>query len=266
MADPAAGRVAFIGAGPGDPELLTLKGARLIAEADLVLYAGSLVPEAVIAGARAGARVEDSSPMTLEQTHALLMDTVRAGGLAARVHTGDPALYGAVREQIAWLERDGAAWEIVPGVTSASAVAAEAGVSFTVPGGSQSLVLTRTGARTGMPEGQSLASFAAHGCAMAVYLSAANADEVRRQLLDGGMPPHTRVVVGHKVGWPGGSVAETTVDGLAEAVRQAGITRQALFLVLPDHGRDTRSHLYDPGRGHGFRPGPGEGPGGGDGT
>ncbi len=254
--DSATGMVSFIGAGPGDPELITVKGARRIAQADLVLYAGSLVPREVVAGARPGARVEDSSPMTLEQTHALLMETVNAGGLAARVHTGDPALYGAVREQIALLERDGAPWEIVPGVTSACAVAAAAGASFTVPGGSQSLVITRAAGRTGKAEGQSLASFAAHGCSMAVYLSAADADGVRRSLLDGGMAPDTRVVLGHKVGWPGGSVTETSVDGMAEAAQKAGVTRQALFLVLPDHAQDTRSHLYHPDHGHGFRPVP----------
>jgi len=255
MRDASQAMVSFIGAGPGDPELITVKAARRIAEADLVLYAGSLVPQEVVAGARKDARVADSASMTLEETHALLMDTVRAGGLAARVHTGDPSLYGAIREQIALLDQDGAPWEIVPGVTAACAVAAEAGASFTVPGGSQSLVVTRCGKRTGMPDGQELASFAAHGCSLAVYLAAGDAEGVRRSLLDGGMAPDTRVVLGHKVGWPGGSVTETTVNGLAQAVREAGVTRQALFLVLPDHGLDTRSHLYHPEHGHIFRPG-----------
>lgn len=249
-----SGFVSFIGAGPGDPELITLKAAKRLAEADLVLYAGSLVPREIVAKAKAGARVEDSSSMTLEQTHTLLMDTVRAGGLAARVHTGDPSLYGAIREQIALLDRDGAPWEIVPGVTAACAVAAEAGASFTVPGGSQSLVITRCGRRTGIPQGQELASFAAHGCSLALYLAAGDAQGARQALLDGGMAPDTRVVLGHKVGWPGGSVVETTVDGMAEAVDTAGVTRQALFLVLPDHGQDTRSHLYHPEHGHCFRP------------
>jgi len=250
-----AGKVWFIGAGPGDPELITVKGARLIGQADLVLYAGSLVPREVVAGARPGARVEDSSPLTLEQTHALLLGTARAGGLAARVHTGDPTLYGAIHEQTALLDRDGVAWEIVPGVTAAFAAAAEAGASFTVPGGSQSLVITRTGRNTGMPGNQGLRGFAAHGCALALYLAANDAVAAQEELMAGGLPGTTRVVLGHKVGWPGGSVQETTLEHLAAATREAGITRQAIYLVLPDApGCKARSHLYHPEHGHIFRP------------
>ncbi|MEW5773089.1 MAG: precorrin-4 C(11)-methyltransferase [Thermodesulfobacteriota bacterium] len=250
-----AGKVWFIGAGPGDPELVTVKGARLIARADLVLYAGSLAPREVVAGARPGARVEDSSSLTLEQTHALLLETAQAGGLAARVHTGDPSLYGAVREQTALLDRDGIPWEIVPGVTAAFAAAAAAGASFTAPGGSQSLVITRTGRNTGMPEAQSLRSFAAHGCALALYLAAGDAQHVQDELLAGGLAGSARVVLGHRVGWPGGSVAETTLDRLAAATREAGVTRQAVYLVLPDAaGGEARSRLYHPEHGHIFRP------------
>lgn len=250
-----AGKVWFIGAGPGDPELVTVKGARLIARADLVLYAGSLVPRELVAEARPGARVEDSSSLTLEETHALLLETARAGGLAARVHTGDPSLYGAVHEQAALLDRDGVPWEIVPGVTAAFAAAAMAGVSFTVPGGSQSLVITRTGKNTGMPEAQGLRGFAAHGCALALYLAAGDAQKAQDELLAGGLPGGARVVLGHKVGWPGGGVRETTLDRLAEATRAANITRQAIYLVLPDApGGEARSRLYHPGHGHAFRP------------
>lgn len=246
-------KVYFIGAGPGDPELLTLKAARLMAAADLVLYAGSLVPAAAVAHAKPGAKVVDSSPLTLEETHALLAECVRGGGDAARVHTGDPALYGAVAEQAALLDRDNIPWEIVPGVTAAFAAAAAAGVGFTAPGKSQSLILTRAPGRTPVPEAESLRRLAAHGCALAVYLSASQARTVQDELLAGGLAPDTPVVVGHRVGWPDGSVRRTRLDELAESAR--GLDRQTVFLVLPGLGQEAeRSRLYAPEFGHGFRP------------
>ena len=127
-------QVYFIGAGPGDPDLITVRGRDLVAQADLVLYAGSLVPAKVVGCARSGAVIADSAGMSLEQTHALMLETARKGGIVARVHTGDPSLFGSVREQIALLDRDGVPWTIIPGVTAAFAAAARAGVSFTVPG------------------------------------------------------------------------------------------------------------------------------------
>ena len=147
------GGVAFVGAGPGDPELLKVKAARLIGQADLVLYAGSLVPQGVVALARNGAQVVDSAPLSLDETHALLVATVRQGGLAARVHTGDPSLYGAVSEQIRLLVADDIPYMVVPGVTSAAAAAAAFGVSFTEPEATQTLILTRQAGRTPMPPG-----------------------------------------------------------------------------------------------------------------
>jgi precorrin-4/cobalt-precorrin-4 C11-methyltransferase len=256
-------QVYFIGAGPGDPDLITVKGRDLIARADLVLYAGSLVPPEAVACARPGARVEDSAPLTLAETHALLMDTVRAGGLAVRVHTGDPSLYGAVAEQAALLDAEGVAWEIVPGVTAAFAAAAMAGVGFTVPGATQSLVITRAPGRTPVPEAEALRAFAARGCSLAVYLSATLAGEVRRELLAGGLAPQTCVVAGHRVGWPDGAVLRTTVDGLAEAVAGQGWGEQVVFLVLPGQDRaGTPSRLYAPDFAHGRRGhgGPPDGP------
>jgi precorrin-4 C11-methyltransferase len=247
-------QVFFIGAGPGDPELLTLKAARLIGMADLVLYAGSLVPPATVAEAKDGARVMDSAPLTLEEQHALVMDCVRAGGLVARVHTGDPSLYGAVREQTELLDREGVDWEVVPGVTAAFATAAAARVAFTVPDGTQTLMVTRLAGRTPVPEAEALRELARHGSALAVYLSAGDAEGVRRELLAGGLPPDTPVVIGHRVGWPDGSVLETSLDQLAEAADEAGFTRQAVFLVLPGNGaRGARSKLYDGGFRHMYR-------------
>lgn len=251
---PAPGRVVFIGAGPGDADLLTVKAARLIGRADLVLYAGSLVSPDVVALARDGAKVVDSSGLTLAETHALLLKTARAGSLAARVHTGDPGLYGAVAEQIRLLDADGVGWEIVPGVTTASAAAAAFGVSFTVPEATQTLILTRLAGRTPMPPGEALADLARHGASMAVYLSAGDPDGVRDALLAGGYPGHTAVAVAHRLGWPGERLFWATLADLPERVRQAKADRQTIFLVLPGLDRDGVSKLYDPAFAHGFRP------------
>lgn len=252
MTTPAT--VHFIGAGPGDPELLTLKAARLIAQAGLVLYAGSLVPAGVVAHASPKALVVDSSRLTLEQTHALTTEYARLGRSVARVHTGDPSLYGAVREQALLLDREGVPWEVVPGVTAAFAAAAEAKVSFTVPETTQSLVITRLAGRTPVPEREALPGLAAHGAAMAVYLSAGDAPRLQAELLAGGYAPDTAVVVGHKIGWPGGGALRTTIAELADTVREADIGRQAVFLVLPgESAAHARSKLYDPGFGHGWR-------------
>lgn len=246
--------VYFIGAGPGDPELITVKGRRLVGEADLVLYAGSLVPREVVACAREGARVVDSAPLSLPETHALVMEAVRAGGLVARVHTGDPSLYGAVREQAALLDAEGVGWEIVPGVTAAFAAAAMAGVGFTVPEGTQSLVVTRAAGRTAVPQAEALRSFAAHGCSLAIYLSTALAGQVRSELLAGGLAQDTPVVLGRRVGWPDGQVLRTTLGGMAEAVRLGGWTGQVVFLILPgEAGPGAASRLYAPEFSHGRR-------------
>ena len=244
-------KVHFIGAGPGDPELITVKGQRLIGEADLVLYAGSLVPQACVDKAKPGAKVVDSAPLNLEQTHALLRDCVRGGGAAARVHTGDPSLYGAVQEQIRLLERDGIGWEIVPGVTSAMAGAAAAGKSFTVPGGTQTLLFTRLEGRTPVPERERLRELARHGTAMAIYLSAGDPEGVQAELLLGDVPEDTPLCVVYRVGWPEQEIVETTVGALAKTARKHDFTRQTLFLVLPGGGGE--SLLYDKNFSHMFR-------------
>jgi len=260
VAAAAQGRVWFIGAGPGDPELITVKGQRLIAQADLIVYAGSLVPREVLAGARPGVPVIDSAPLSLPQTHALLRDCAAKGGLAARVHTGEPSIYGAVREQAALLDAEGIAWDVVPGVSSAFAAAAAARVSFTVPGGPQTFILTRLSGRTPVPAAESLPLLAAHGAAMAVLLSAGEPERLQAELLAGGYPPETCIVLGHKVGWPGGEIARCRLADLARTAREAGFTRQTVFLVLPGEALDpatAQSRLYDPGFSHGWRAGGG---------
>ncbi len=246
-------KVYFIGAGPGDPELITLKGARLIREAGLVLYAGSLVPRRIVAMSGPDAEVVDSSGLNLDQTHALLKGAVEKGLNCARVHTGDPSLYGAVREQAALLEKDGIEYEIVPGVTSAFAAAAAACRSFTVPEANQTLILTRRAGRTPVPEGQSLKELAAHKAAMAVYLSASDPEGVERELLGAGLSPDTLVVIAHRLGWEGEKLTETTLGRLAETAREMELERQTVFLVLPGQDSDAKSRLYDENFSHGFR-------------
>lgn len=249
------GKVWFIGAGPGDPELITVKGRRLIGQADLIVFAGSLVPAGLFDSVRPGVPVVDSAPLSLPETHALLRDCARAGGLAVRVHTGEPSIYGAVQEQAALLDAEGIAWDIVPGVSSAFATAAAAKVSFTQPGGTQTFILTRLSGRTPVPESENLRALAAHGAAMAVLLSASEPERVQAELLAGGYPPETPVVMGHKVGWPGGETLRTTLGSLAATARGAGFTRQTVFLVLPGQGAGGQSQLYDPAFTHGYRDG-----------
>lgn len=247
-------QVYFIGAGPGDPDLITVRGRDLVAQADLVLYAGSLVPAEVVGCARSGAVVADSAGMSLEQTHALMLETARKGGIVARVHTGDPSLFGSVREQIALLDRDGVPWTIIPGVTAAFAAAARAGVSFTVPETTQSLIITRLHGRTPVPESERLSELARHGSSVAVYLSADKAGDLASQLRQAGSPENTVIVIGHKVGHPGEKIIRTTLSELEESVRAENITRQAVFLVLPgETAPQIQSRLYDASFGHGFR-------------
>ncbi len=256
MSDTSSARVHFIGAGPGDPELLTLKAARLIGQADLVLYAGSLVPQAVVAGARPGARVVDSAPLTLEAQHELVMETVRSGGRVARVHTGDPSLYGTVQEQAALLDKAGVTWDVVPGVSAAFAAAAEAGRSFTTPGRTQTLMCTRMAGRTPVPEAEALRNLARHGSSLAVYLSAGDPEAVQAELLAAGLAPGVLVVVAKKVGWPDQDIRETALARLAETARAMDASSQTVFLVLPDATEaGTRSRLYDAGFSHARRKG-----------
>jgi precorrin-4/cobalt-precorrin-4 C11-methyltransferase len=246
--------VFFVGAGPGDPELLTLKARRHIEEADLVLYTGSLVPKETIAFARPNAIVMDSSSMTLEETHGAIMETVRAGGTVARVHTGDPSLYGAMREQMDLLGREGVAYEVVPGVSAAFAAAAAATVSFTWPEKTQTLIITRLGGRTPVPEKERIAELARHGASMAIYLSASAPEQMVAELLEGGYHQDTPVVIAYRVGWPDQALFFTTLRETAATAKEHSISRQAVFLVLPaQRGGNTVSRLYSPDFHHGYR-------------
>ncbi|SKA83267.1 precorrin-4/cobalt-precorrin-4 C11-methyltransferase [Paucidesulfovibrio gracilis DSM 16080] len=247
-------KVYFVGAGPGDPDLITVKGRDLIRRADLVLYAGSLVPRSLVEQARPDARVVDSSALDLGSTHDLLYQCVSRGGLAVRLHTGDPSLYGATREQMELLDRDGIAYEVVPGVTAAFAAAAVMGNSFTVPEQTQTLIITRRAGRTPVPDAEQLPLLAAHHAAMAVYLSAGDPEGLQAELLQGGLDPSTPCAMSHRVGWPGEKSLRCRLDQLAATARENGFDRQTVFLILPGENAETaRSKLYDAGFSHMYR-------------
>ncbi|MDR2745788.1 MAG: precorrin-4 C(11)-methyltransferase [Desulfovibrio sp.] len=247
------GLVSFVGAGPGDPELMTVKGRKAIEEAGLVLYAGSLVPSGAVAGARADARVLDSAPLTLEECHALVKEASFAGERVARVHTGDPSLYGALREQADLLDRDGIPWRVIPGVTAACAAAAAAGITFTVPELTQSLVITRLEGRTPMPEREKIRHLAAHQSSLAVYLAGRDASRLRGELLRA-LSPATPVLCAHLVGWPEERLVWTDVENLARCVEENRLENDTVFLVLPAEGRTGAcSRLYAADFRHSFR-------------
>lgn len=249
--------VYFIGAGPGDPDLLTLKARDRIAACPVCLFAGSLVPEAVVAHAPEGALIRDTAPMTLDETHALIVKAHQAGQDVARVHSGDPSLYGATAEQIRRLNRDGIPYEVIPGVPAYAAAAAALGQELTIPEVAQSIVLTRMSMQsTSMPEGETLEAFAKTGTTLAIHLAIRNLREIERVLV-----PHygaeCPVVVGYRISWPDELILRGTLSTIRKQVREAKITRTALVLVGPaldpGHGFPD-SALYDPEKPHVLRP------------
>ena len=248
--------VHFIGAGPGDPELLTLRAARLIAACPVCLYAGSLVPREVVARAPEGARLLDTASMTLDETHGEIRAAHAAGLDVARVHSGDPSLYGAIAEQIRRLRADAIPYDVTPGVPAFAAAAAVLGRELTVPGVAQSVVLTRASMKsTAMPPGETLEAFAATGATLAIHLGIRALREIERRLIPI-YGPDCPAVVAYRVGWPDQAILRGTLADLREAVRAAKITRTALILVGPALGDPDfpDSALYDPAHAHVLRP------------
>lgn len=244
----------FIGAGPGAPDLLTIRAAKLIGEADVVVWARSLVNEGVLEHARPDAEIVESTTIPLEGVRELYERAVEKDLKVARVHSGDPSIYGAVMEQVELCEEIGLEWEIVPGVSSLGAAAAAIGRELTVPEVAQSVILTRRASRTPMPEGEEISGFAAHGTTMAIFLSASRPRALQEELLEGGYAPDTPCAVVYRASWPDEVVIECPLEELADRIRSAGFTRQALILVGPGLGAGgTRSHLYSPGFSHMFR-------------
>ena len=249
------GKVTFVGAGPGAADLLTIRGARVLAEADVVVWAASLVHPDVLAHARPEAEVVDSAALPLEGMLALYERAAAARLRVARVHSGDPALWGAVQEQLDRCRELGLATEVVPGVSSFTAVAAAVQRELTIPEVAQSVVLTRLGGgKTPMPPGEEVREFARHGTTMALFLSAARSGQLQAELLDGGYPPETPCVVGYQVSWPDELVVRCRLGELEATVKEHRLWKHTLVLVGPalDAG-GTRSHLYHPGHFHGHR-------------
>ncbi len=259
MTDP--GPVIFVGAGPGDPELITVKGQRALARAHVVVYAGSLVSPAVLGWADPKAELIDSASLALSEIVGHLVRGYRAGRRVVRVHSGDPALFGAIQEQLAALDREGVPYRVIPGVTAAFAAAAALGRELTLPEVTQTLILTRAPGRTPVLEGEALARLAQHRATMAIYLSIHLVDEVVRELLTG-YPPETPAVAAYRVSWPEERLITGTLAELPAKVKAAGLTRQALILVGPTLGPGepkALSKLYDRAFSHGWREGTAEG-------
>jgi precorrin-4/cobalt-precorrin-4 C11-methyltransferase len=252
--------VHFIGAGPGDAELITVKGARLLREADVVVYAGSLVDRELVRTYAPQADVYDSAGMTLAETTTVLARAVADGKRAVRLHTGDPAIYGAIQEQMAELDRLGIGYAVVPGVTSAFAAAAALRQELTLPEVSQTVIITRLAGRTPVPEREQLAEIARIGATLVIYLSVAMIDRVVAALLQGAYTSATPAAVVARASWPDEQIVEGTLADIAGKVQAAGIGKQAVIIVgdvlrARREGLAAVSKLYDKGFSHGCREG-----------
>ncbi len=246
--------VHFIGAGPGAADLITVRGARLLGEADVIIYAGSLVNPALLDYKKEGCTVYDSASMTLEEVIAVMRETQARGGDTVRLHTGDPSLYGAIREQMDQLDELGIPYDVTPGVSSFSGAAAALEAEYTLPDVSQSVIITRMAGRTPVPEGEKLSKMASHGCTMVLFLSTGLLEELERELMEGGYAPDTPAAIVYKATWPEEKVCRCTVSTLAQTARENHITKTALITVGGFLGdRYDRSKLYDPAFTHGFR-------------
>ena len=245
--------VVFLGAGPGDPELLTLKGRRLLDDADLVVYAGSLVNPALLEGI--GAVCHDSAALDLEAIMTLLADGYRRGLRTVRLHTGDPAVYGAIREQMQWLDARAIPYEVVPGVSSVFAAAAALRTELTVPEVTQTVILTRQAGRTPVPERESLVRLAAAQATMCIFLSVSMMGRVVEDLRAGGYPVDTPIAEVERASWPDERMVRGTLANIAARVADSGIRKTAMIVVGPALSADSRvaSKLYDAAFSHEYR-------------
>jgi len=247
--------VYFIGAGPGDPELITVKGKRLLDEADIIIYAGSLVNPTLLKDARDGCEIYNSAEMTLEEVIEVMKNGEQQGKKIVRLHTGDPSLYGAIREQMDILIEKGISFENIPGVSSFLAAAAALKVEYTLPGVSQTVILTRMEGRTAVPENESIESLASHRATMAIFLSVGMMDELVLKLKKG-YGAETPAAVVYKASWKDQKIVRGTLSDIAEKVRQEGIKKTAMILVGKFLGDEYElSKLYDKSFTHEFRRG-----------
>ena len=239
--------VHFVGAGPGAPDLITLRGAELLKQADVIIYAGSLVNPALLDMAREDCEIHNSATMTLEQVIDVMKQAEAAGKTTVRLHTGDPCVYGAIREQMDALDELGISYDDVPGVSSFCGAAAALRAEYTLPGVSQSVIITRLAGRTPVPDAESLSSMASHGASMAVFLSSGMLGRVQEELLKGAYTEDTPAALVYKATWPEEKTVRCTVGTLAQAGEAHGISKTALVLVgnFLDSPYE-KSKLYDP--------------------
>ena len=247
-------QVYFVGAGPGDPDLITVKGRKLLEEADVVIYAGSLVNPAILAVTPAGCEIHNSASMTLDEVIAVMKAAVEQGKKVIRLHTGDPSIYGAIQEQIDLLNKLEISWQVVPGVSSFLAAAAALGQEYTLPGVSQTVIITRMEGRTPVPEKEQIRSLAAHQTTMCIFLSVHMFGELVQELLDGGYAADTPVAVVEKASWPEQRIFRGTLTTIADQLVAAGVSRTAMVIVGDVLARQyEQSRLYAPEFGHMFR-------------
>ena len=253
------GKVWFVGAGPGDPDLITVRGRDLVARAGAILYAGSLVSAAALRWARPDCVIADSRDMDLGVITTWLIDQASRHECVVRLQTGDPGLYGALTEMVRHLDAAGIGVEVVPGISSALASAAAAVESLTLPEVTQTVILTRVAGRTPMPPGESLAELARHRCTLCIFLSITLLREIQAELRAAGWPEESPVLVVHKASWPGEEIIlRGTLADIRDRCRAAGIRSQAMVIVSPTLGARhwpqlRQSKLYDPGFSHRFR-------------
>lgn len=240
--------VHIVGAGPGAPDLITVRGKELLLRADVIIYAGSLVNPVLLEGRKEGCQVYDSAEMTLEEVIAVMEKAEKEGKTTVRLHTGDPCIYGAIREQMDELDARGISYDVCPGVSSFCGAASALKMEYTLPRVSQSVVITRMAGRTPVPERESIASFAAHGTTMVIFLSTGMLDALSEELIKGGYAPDTPAAIVYKATWDEEKTVICTVESLSEGAKRESIRKTALILVGNAVAQNAyeRSRLYDP--------------------
>lgn len=239
--------VHFVGAGPGAEDLITVRGQRLLQEADIIIYAGSLVNPGLLKNAKEGCKIYDSAYMTLDDVLNVIFDAEEKGLMTVRLHTGDPSIYGAIKEQMDGLDTKNIEYDVCPGVSSMSGVASALKVEYTLPDVSQTIIITRAEGRTEVPEKESLKSMACHKATMLLFLSSSLADKVKADLIEGGYEPTTPVAVVYKATWPDQRILHTTLENLPEDMKKESITKTAMIVVGHVLNSDYKlSKLYDP--------------------
>lgn len=247
-------QVHIVGAGPGDPELITRKGYRLVSEADIVIYAGSLVNPEILQACKEGCEIHNSAMMNLDEVLAVMKKGATEGKSIVRLHTGDPAIYGAIQEQMDALDELGISYDVTPGVSSFLATAAALKQEYTLPNVSQTVIITRMEGRTPMPPKEKLALLASHEATMCIFLSVQMIDKVVEELIGGGYAKETPVAIVVKASWPDQRIIRGTLETIADIVAKEGVLRQAMIVVSKVLNSDYElSKLYDKGFSHMYR-------------